>query len=102
MLKHIHPKTQGEFFERIFWKDNKKKPSMAPEAMKIYQMIKDGSFNKKTREYIMGQLGISFGQYYYVLSMLKALGLVRKEYGEYKTSKDFVKRLERLIEFAET
>jgi len=95
MLKHIQPKTPKEFFERLFWKN----PSMVDPAMRIYDMIKKGEF--KDRNMVMHELGLSIGQYYYILRVLKALGLICKQYGEWKTSREFVKRLERLIEFVE-
>jgi hypothetical protein len=72
---------------------------MVNPAMKIYQMIKIGEFNKKTREDVMKELGITYGQYYYILRCLKGLGLIRKDASEYRTSNDFAERLRRLIEY---
>jgi len=58
--------------------------------------------NIHSREEILKELNITQMQYYNILSTLIAVGLVTKQYGEYKPSGEFVKRLKRLIEYVET
>ena len=96
MIKHVHPLTEEEFFERLFWKN----PTLVKPALRICKMIASGEFNEKTRDEIQKELSITFAQYYHILRCLKAFGLIRREWGQYKPSREFIKRLERYAEFA--
>jgi hypothetical protein len=96
LIKSAHPKGLSEFFSRLFWKD----AAMIESAVKVYNMIKDGTFNEKKRDEVMKETGLTYGQYYHLLKCLKSLGLVRKEVNNYVLSNEFAERLQRLIEYA--
>lgn len=95
VIKAKHPKGWDDFFSRLFWKE----PEMIHPATKVYELIKSGEFNEKSRESVMKEVGMTYGQYYYLLSCLKSLGLIRRDADGYQLSSDFAERLRRLIEY---
>ena len=97
MLLHNNPHSPEEFFERIFWRHK----DLALPANKLYQKIKTGNLNIHSRKETLNELNISQMQYYNILSTLIAIGIVARQYDDYKPSGEFVTRLKRLIEYAE-
>jgi len=105
-LSHTPITSKEEFWERLFWKhfersrkDKTETIYLAIPGRAIYEMILNGQFYESDRESVMQKLGISQNQYYHILAVLRSLGLIRKDPDGYKTSSDFIKRLERMIEY---
>lgn len=106
LLSHTPITSKEEFWERLFWKhfersrkDKTETIYLAIPGRAIYEMILNGQFYESDRESVMQKLGISQNQYYHILAVLRSLGLIRKDPDGYKTSSDFIKRLERMIEY---
>ena len=106
LLSHTPITSKEEFWERLFWKhfersrkDKTETIYLAIPGRAIYEMILNGQFHESDRESVMQKLGISQNQYYHILAVLRSLGLIRKDPDGYKTSSDFIKRLERMIEY---
>ena len=89
--------NEEDFFHRLF----PKRYSMALDAVRIFNLIKQGKITQYSYQDVPEKLGISQSRFYYILRKLRMLGIVRKVNERYELSRDFVNRLELLKEYYE-
>jgi len=95
-VKRSHPTNEEEFIRRLVRKETLVSPALA-----ILNEVRTGEFNKHNYIDNAKRLGLTLGQFYWLLQTLRALGLIRREEGEYKPSAQFALRLLRYVEYAE-
>ena len=89
--------NEEDFFQRLF----PKRYSMALDAVRIFNLIKQGKITQFSYQEVPEKLGISQSRFYYILRKFRMLGIVRKVDGKYELSRDFVNRLNLLKEYYE-
>jgi len=89
--------NEEDFFQRLF----PKRYSMALDAVRIFNLIKQGKITQFSYQEVPEKLGISQSRFYYILRKFRMLGIIRKVNGKYELSRDFVNRLNLLKEYYE-
>lgn len=87
-----------DFLDRIFYR----RPSMKITAKRLIEQIAKGKVTRESWQEMAKELGVAPSVYYYILSRLRALGLVARVEGEYILSMRFTKALKEMAEWWES